>query len=113
RRRGPDQPAGLGRHARLRGRARRRSPPVTLHAAPRPASAARRAIGVAGRGLQVGGTSWMVVGSLIAGVGAYAFQVVTARGLGEVGYAPISVLWTIQYLLLAVVLYSMESYVTR
>lgn len=86
---------------------------MTLHAAPRPASAARRAIGVAGRGLQVGGTSWMVVGSLIAGVGAYAFQVVAARGLGEVGYAPISVLWTIQYLLLAVVLYSMESYVTR
>lgn len=86
---------------------------MTLQAAPRPASTTRRVLDVAGRGLQAGGTSWMVAGSLIAGVGAYAFQVVAARGLGDVAYAPISVLWTIQYLLLAVVLYSMESYVTR
>ena len=41
------------------------------------------------------------------------FQVIGARSLGEVGYAPISALWTIQYLIVSVVLYPVETYVTH
>jgi O-antigen/teichoic acid export membrane protein len=64
-------------------------------------------------GLSRGGTTWMLTGSLIAGVGAYVFQVVGARSLGEVAYAPISVLWTCQYLLSSVVMTALESWVVR
>lgn len=60
-----------------------------------------------------GGTNWMLGGSLLAGLGAYLFQVVGARTLGEFDYAPISVLWTVQYLLSAVVMTALESWVVR
>jgi O-antigen/teichoic acid export membrane protein len=63
--------------------------------------------------LSHGATHRMLVGSIVAGLGAYGYQVIGARVLGDVAYAPISVLWTIQYLVLSVVLYSIESYVTR
>jgi O-antigen/teichoic acid export membrane protein len=64
-------------------------------------------------GLRRGGTHWMVLGSAVGGLGAYLFQVVGTRVLGEEAFAPIGVLWTIQYLLVSVVLYAVETYVTR
>jgi O-antigen/teichoic acid export membrane protein len=55
----------------------------------------------------------VVAGSLAAGLGAYAFQVIGTRALGEQAYAPIGVLWTIQYLTLTVVIASAEAYLIR
>lgn len=60
-----------------------------------------------------GGTTWMIVGSLLAGVGAYLFQIVGARSVGEVDYAPISVLWTVQYLLTSILMTALENWVVR
>lgn len=65
------------------------------------------------QGLRTGGTYWLLVGSLVAAVGAYLFQLITTRSLGEVRYAPIGTLWTIQYLAVSIFLYSVETYVTR
>jgi O-antigen/teichoic acid export membrane protein len=64
-------------------------------------------------GLRSGGTYWMLVGSFIAALGAYLFQVITTRSLDEVRYAPIGTLWTIQYLTVSIFVYSVETYVTR
>jgi O-antigen/teichoic acid export membrane protein len=78
--------------------------------------AANPAIGVFGmvsRGFRTRGTQWMFVGAGVAAVGAYLFQVIGARSLGDVGYAPISALWTIQYLIVSVLLYPVETYVTH
>jgi O-antigen/teichoic acid export membrane protein len=58
-------------------------------------------------------TTWVVAGSAVSGVAAYGFQLVGARALGEQAYAPIGVLWTLQYLAFAVPLISVESYLTR
>jgi O-antigen/teichoic acid export membrane protein len=55
----------------------------------------------------------VLFGSLVSGLGAYAFQVIGTRGLGEEAYAPISVLWTLQYLTVSVPLIAVEAYVTR
>jgi O-antigen/teichoic acid export membrane protein len=65
------------------------------------------------RSLAQGGTTWMLAGSLIAALGAYLFQVLGARSLGEVEYAPIGVLWTLQYLLTSIVMAALESWVVR
>lgn len=65
----------------------------------------------AGRG--TGATSWVLTGSLVAGIGAYLFQIVGTRSLGEEAYAPISVLWTMQYLILSIALISVEANLTR
>lgn len=59
------------------------------------------------------GTIWVLFGSLASGLGAYAFQVIGVRALGEVAYQPITVLWTLQYLLMTIALYSAEAYVAR
>lgn len=58
-------------------------------------------------------TQWVLFGSLASGLGAYAFQVLGVRALGEEAYAPISILWTFQYLVSTIALYSAEAYVTR
>lgn len=71
------------------------------------------AFGSISRGLTTRGTHWMVVGAVAAALGAYLFQLIGARALGEIGYAPISALWTIQYLIVSVVLYPVETYVTH
>jgi O-antigen/teichoic acid export membrane protein len=73
----------------------------------------KASIGRVLQGLRTGGTYWMLVGSLLAAVGAYLFQLITTRSLGEVRYAPIGTLWTIQYLTVSIFLYSVETYVTR
>jgi O-antigen/teichoic acid export membrane protein len=65
------------------------------------------------QGLRTGGTYWMLVGSFMAALGAYLFQLITTRSLDEIRYAPIGTLWTIQYLTVSIFLYSIETYVTR
>lgn len=63
--------------------------------------------------LHRGGSSWLVGGSVVAGVAAYLFQLLASRALGDEAFAPISVLWTIQYLLIGVLLFGLETFVTR
>jgi len=62
---------------------------------------------------RTGATSWVLFGSAVSGIGAYLFQIVGTRNLGELAYAPISVLWTMQYLILSIVLISVEANLTR
>jgi O-antigen/teichoic acid export membrane protein len=64
-------------------------------------------------GLTRRGTHWLVVGAVLGGVGAYLFQVVGTRALGEDAYAPIGTLWTIQFLSWSVFLQPVETFVTR
>ena len=59
------------------------------------------------------GTTFVLAGSAFAAVGAYVFQLLGARMLGPAAFAPLSVLWTIQVLLLAVALVPLEQFVTR
>jgi O-antigen/teichoic acid export membrane protein len=65
------------------------------------------------RGLTRRGTQWLVVGSVLGGLGAYLFQIVGTRALGEEAYAPIGTLWTIQFLTWSIFLQPIESFVTR
>ena len=58
-------------------------------------------------------TSWVLSGSLVGGVGAYLFQVLGVRQLSEEAFAPIGVLWTVQYLVMSVALAAIEAYLTR
>jgi O-antigen/teichoic acid export membrane protein len=55
----------------------------------------------------------MVGGSLIAALGAYLFQIIGGRALGAEGFAPISVLWTMFFIVATVVLVPVEQHVTR
>jgi O-antigen/teichoic acid export membrane protein len=66
-----------------------------------------------GGGFRAPGTGLMVGGSLMAAVGAYVFQVVGGRSLGAEGFAPISVLWTMFFIVATVVLVPVEQHVTR
>lgn len=75
---------------------------------PRPSIA-----GAISRHVRTADTSWVVAGSLVGGLCAYLFQVVGTRGLGEDAFAPIGVLWTIQYLILSIPMLSLEAWVTR
>lgn len=65
------------------------------------------------RGFRAPGTTWMVTGGLIGALGAYLFQVVGGRALGSVEFAPVSVLWTLLFILATVVLVPLEQYATR
>ena len=58
-------------------------------------------------------TSWVAAGALAGGVSTYLFQVLGTRTLGDAAYAPISVLWTLQYLVFAIAVVAVEAYVTR
>jgi O-antigen/teichoic acid export membrane protein len=55
----------------------------------------------------------MVAGGLVGAVGAYAFQAYGARALGDSAFAPISLLWTVFFILATVLLVPVEQYVTR
>ncbi len=55
----------------------------------------------------------MVVGTLVAAVAAYAFQLVAGRVLGPEAFAPITVLWTIQFLVFTTVFVPMEQLTIR
>jgi O-antigen/teichoic acid export membrane protein len=59
------------------------------------------------------GTAWVALGSLIAAVFAYVFQIVGGRALGAEAFAPIGVLWTVQFLAMQVLYQPLEHLVNR
>jgi O-antigen/teichoic acid export membrane protein len=59
------------------------------------------------------GTVWVVVGSLVAAVFAYVFQILGGRLLGAEAFAPIGVLWTVQFLAMQVLYQPLEHLVNR
>jgi len=63
--------------------------------------------------LRASGTAYMIVGTLIAAVAAYLFQLVAGRDLGPTAFAPITVLWTIQFLVFTTVFVPMEQLTIR
>ena len=65
------------------------------------------------RVLATSGTATMVVGTLVAATAAYAFQLVAGRALGPEEFAPITVLWTIQFLVFTTVFVPMEQLTIR
>ncbi len=65
------------------------------------------------RGFRAPGTGHMLAGSLVGAVGAYLFQLIGGRALGTEAFAPISVLWTVFFILATVVLVPLEQYITR
>jgi O-antigen/teichoic acid export membrane protein len=60
-----------------------------------------------------GATAWVAGGALTGGLAAYLFQILGTRTLGAEDYAPLGVLWTLQYLLVGIGLTAVEAYVTR
>jgi O-antigen/teichoic acid export membrane protein len=58
-------------------------------------------------------TTGIIIGSLVAAGAAYVFLQVAARTLGPEDFAPVSTLWTVQFLILAVALMPLEQLVTR
>ena len=64
-------------------------------------------------GARRGATTWIAIGSTGNGLAAFGFQLVGTRALGPEGYAPIGVLWTLQYLWIAIAVTAVEAYVTR
>jgi len=67
----------------------------------------------AGTGFRAPGTGLMVVGGLLSALCAYLFQVLGGRVLGAESFAPISVLWTMFFIVGTVVLVPVEQHVTR
>jgi len=65
------------------------------------------------RGFRAPGTTFMVTGGLLGAFGAYLFQVYGGRELGTEAFAPVSVLWTLFFILGTVLLIPVEQYVTR
>ncbi len=59
------------------------------------------------------GTLDIVVGSLIAGLGGYAYQFLAGRSLGTEGFAPIGILLTAHFLSFVIVLMPIEQFVIR
>src|SRR5688500_7508527 len=59
------------------------------------------------------GTAWLLIGSLVAGLLAYVFQVAGGRALGSAAFAPIANLWTLQYVIMAILLFAIEQYEVR
>jgi len=59
------------------------------------------------------GTLDIVVGSLVAGLGAYAYQFLGGRSLGAEGFAPIGALLTAHFLAFVIILLPIEQFVIR
>ena len=59
------------------------------------------------------GTLDIVLGSLLAGIGGYAYQFIGGRSLGENGFAPIGILLTAHFLAFIIVLLPIEQFVIR
>ncbi len=55
----------------------------------------------------------MVVGAAVSAAGAIAFQLIGARALGEVDFAPIALLWTLQFLVFSVLYMPVEQLIIR
>ena len=64
-------------------------------------------------GQSASGTTYMVVGTLVAAVAAYLFQLIAGRVLGPVDLQPIVVLWTVQFLIFTIVFVPMEQLTIR
>jgi lipopolysaccharide/colanic/teichoic acid biosynthesis glycosyltransferase len=63
--------------------------------------------------LRSDGTAFIVLGSLVAGLGAYGYQFLGGRTLGADAFAPVSVLLTIHFLTFIVLLMPIEQLVVR
>ena len=63
--------------------------------------------------LRSDGTLDIVLGSIVAGLGGYAYQFIGGRSLGEEGFAPIGVLLTAHFLAFVIVLLPIEQFVIR
>ncbi len=59
------------------------------------------------------GTLDIVLGSLVAGIGAYAYQFLGGRSLGEEAFAPIAALLTAHFLAFVIILLPIEQFVIR
>ena len=59
------------------------------------------------------GTLDIVLGSLVAGLGGYAYQFIGGRALGEEAFAPIGVLLTAHFLAFIIILLPIEQFVIR
>jgi O-antigen/teichoic acid export membrane protein len=55
----------------------------------------------------------IALGAVIASLGAYAFQVVGGRALGDEGFAPVAIVWTIGFLVYTIVMLPVEQMTTR
>lgn len=65
------------------------------------------------RSLLASGTGHMLVGTFVAAVAAYLFQLVAGRSLGPTAFAPITVLWTVQFLAFTTVFMPIEQLTIR
>ena len=63
--------------------------------------------------LRSDGTAYIVGGSAVAGVAAYAYQLIGGRTLGAEAFAPVSVLLTVHFLTFIVLLMPIEQLVVR
>ena len=113
--RGRRATSSAGAHVGTRAPAPAGGEPVNVEPSPGPEAedVETGIIASISRHVRTADTSWVMAGSLAGGIGAYLFQVVGTRGLGEEAFAPISVLWTIQYLVLSIPMLSLEAWVTR
>ncbi|MGB5566095.1 MAG: hypothetical protein WBN93_07150, partial [Acidimicrobiia bacterium] len=59
------------------------------------------------------GTLDIVLGSLVAGIGAYVYQFLGGRSLGEEAFAPIGALLTAHFLAFVIILLPIEQFVIR
>jgi lipopolysaccharide/colanic/teichoic acid biosynthesis glycosyltransferase len=59
------------------------------------------------------GTGYILAGSLVAGLAAYAYQILGGRTLGADAFAPVSVLLTIHFLTFIVILLPIEQLIIR
>ncbi len=59
------------------------------------------------------GTPYIVGGTIVASLGAYAFQIIGARTLGKAAFDPVSALLTVHFLVLTVLLLPVEQFEIR
>jgi O-antigen/teichoic acid export membrane protein len=59
------------------------------------------------------GTVTMLVGTLLSGIAAYAWQAAGTRTLGNDQFASVATMWTLSYLVITVLLAPIEQYATR
>lgn len=59
------------------------------------------------------GTTYMLVATVLAAIAAYLFQLVVGRALGPEAFAPLTVLWTVQFLVFTTVFLPMEQLTVR
>ena len=85
--------------------------PPGLRAEDRPAATGRRRSPV--RRALVNGTAVMLGGTVLATVAAYAFQLLGGRALGAEDFAPVTVLWSVQFLIMTVVMLPVEQLIIR